>query len=136
MPAPVNIFKQRLRDGERLIGCWLDFADLNATEVMGTAGFDWLLIDGEHGPNDLRSLRNQLVALEASVSHPIVRVPIGEAWIIKQVLDIGAQTILVPMVESAEQARELVRACTYPPNGTRGVGGAGARSTRFSQITD
>jgi 4-hydroxy-2-oxoheptanedioate aldolase len=136
MPAPVNTFKQALADGERQIGCWLDLADATAAEIMGTAGFDWLVIDGEHGPNDLRSLRDQLMALEASPSHPVVRVPIGETWIIKQVLDIGAQTVLVPMVETAGQTRELVRACHYPPNGTRGVGGAGARATRFSSIPD
>lgn len=103
---------------------------------MGTAGFDWLLIDGEHGPNDLRSIRDQLIALETSPSQAIVRVPVGETWIVKQVLDAGAQTILVPMVESAAQAREMVRACTYPPSGTRGVGATPARASRFGAITD
>jgi 4-hydroxy-2-oxoheptanedioate aldolase len=136
MPAPINTFKQALADGKRQIGCWLCFADATATEVMGTAGFDWLVIDGEHAPNDIRSLRDQLVALEASPSHPVVRVPVGETWIIKQVLDAGAQTVLVPMVESADQARELVRACRYPPFGTRGVGASGARATRFGLVSD
>ncbi|MEX0348428.1 MAG: HpcH/HpaI aldolase/citrate lyase family protein [Paracoccaceae bacterium] len=136
MPAPKNTFKQALKDGKRQIGCWLSFAEEVTAEVMGTAGFDWLVIDGEHAANDIRSIRNQLMALEASASHPIVRVPVGEAWIIKQVLDAGAQTVLVPMVESAEQARELVRAVTYPPSGIRGVGAAAARATRFGEITD
>ena len=136
MSLPKNTFKRALADGKRQIGCWLSFADPAAAEIMGTCGFDWLVIDGEHGPNDIRSIRDQLMALSASDSHPVVRVPIGETWIIKQVLDAGAQTVLVPIVETAEQARELVRACKYPPYGTRGVGAAGSRATMFSSIPD
>lgn len=136
MPAPVNTFKQRLKAGERLIGCWMTLADIYSAEILGTAGFDWIVVDGEHSPNDIRSMRDQLIALEASDSHPVVRVPIGETRLIKQVLDIGAQTVLVPMVETAEQAKELVRACRYPPEGTRGVGASAARASRFSSIPD
>lgn len=136
MPVPTNTFKQALADGRRQIGCWMSFADGQAAEIMGTAGFDWLVLDGEHAPNDIRSIRDQLIALAASPSHPVVRVPIGETWMIKQVLDAGAQTVLVPMVESGDQARELVRACTYPPTGTRGVGAMGGRATMFGSIPD
>ncbi len=136
MSAPTNTFKQALAEGRRQIGCWMSFAEASVTEIMGTAGFDWLVVDGEHAPNDIRSIRDQLIALEASPSHPVVRVPIGETWLIKQVLDAGAQTVLVPMVDSAEQAEELVRACHYPPKGTRGVGAAGARATRFGSVPD
>ncbi|MGR3617770.1 MAG: HpcH/HpaI aldolase family protein [Paracoccaceae bacterium] len=136
MPAPTNTFKQALKRGERVIGCWMSFAEAPVAEVMGTAGFDWLVIDGEHGPNDIRSIRDQLIALHSSPSHPVVRVPVGETWIIKQVLDAGAQTVLVPIVESADQARELVRACTYPPLGTRGVGATAARATRFGSVSE
>ena len=136
MAAPINRFKQALKDGQRQIGCWCSFGEAVTTEVMGTAGFDWLVVDGEHAPNDIRSIRDQLVALATSPAEPVVRVPIGEAWIIKQVLDAGAQTVLVPMVETAEQAAELVRACHYPPHGTRGVGAAGARATRFGTTPD
>ncbi|KAE9632344.1 aldolase/citrate lyase family protein [Parasedimentitalea maritima] len=136
MAAPLNSFKQALAEGERQIGCWVGLADGYAAEIMGTAGFDWLVIDGEHAPNDIRSLRDQLIALQASDSHPVVRLPVGETWMVKQALDIGAQTILVPMVESAEQAAELVRACTYPPHGTRGVGAALARATQYSSVSD
>lgn len=136
MPAPVNTFKQRLARGERVIGCWAGFADPYATEVLGTAGFDWLVIDGEHAPNDLRSIMAQLVALKGSASHPVVRLPMGEAWAIKQVLDAGAQTLLIPMVDSADQARELVRAMRYPPHGIRGAGAALARASNFSGIPD
>lgn len=134
MPAPINRFKKALADGETLFGSWLSLADGFAAEIMGRAGFDWLLIDGEHAPNDLHAIRDQLIALEASPSHPVVRVPVGETWIIKRVLDLGAQTILVPIVETAEQARELVRACRYPPEGTRGVGYGVSRSGGFGQF--
>ncbi len=136
MPAPTNPFKAALKRGDVQIGCWMGLAAHNAAEMMGTAGFDWLVIDNEHSPNDLRSTRDSLMALEASDSHAVVRVPVGEAWIIKQMLDAGAQTIIVPMVESAEQARELVRAVQYPPNGIRGVGYSMTRSSKFSQIAD
>ncbi|WP_170430683.1 HpcH/HpaI aldolase family protein [Ruegeria arenilitoris] len=136
MAAPTNTFKQALIKGERLIGCWSSFAEPVAAEIMGTAGFDWLVIDGEHAPNDIRSLRDQLMALAASPSHPVVRVPVGDTALIKMVLDIGAQTILVPMVNSAEQARELVRACRYPPEGLRGVGAGAARATGYGSVTE
>ncbi len=136
MPAPINPFKKALSEGKTQFGCWLGLADTFSTELMGTAGFDWLVIDGEHAPNDLRSILAQLQVLEASGSHAVVRVPIGETYMIKQVLDAGAQTVLVPMVDSADQARQLVRDVTYPPQGDRGVGYALTRAARFSQITD
>ncbi|GLO73011.1 2-keto-3-deoxy-L-rhamnonate aldolase [Phaeobacter italicus] len=136
MPAPKNPFKQALTQGKRQIGCWMSFADGQIAEIMGTCGFDWLVIDGEHAPNDIRSIRDQLIALTASPSHPVVRVPVGETWMIKQVLDAGAQTVLVPIVESADQARELVRACHYPPKGVRGVGATAARATMFGSVSE
>lgn len=136
MSAPKNSFKQALKNGDRQIGCWSSFAEAIATEIMGTAGFDWLVIDGEHAPNDIRSIRDQLMALAASPSHPVVRVPVGETALIKMVLDIGAQNILVPMVESADQTRELVRACRYPPEGLRGVGAGAARATGYGSVAD
>lgn len=136
MPAPINPFKKALSAGETVFGCWVGLGDPFSAELMGTAGFDWLVIDGEHGPNDLRSILAQLQVLEASDSHPVVRVPVGETYLLKQVLDAGAQTVLVPMVESADQARQLVRDVTYPPHGDRGVGYALSRASRFSQIAD
>lgn len=136
MPAPINTFKKSLRAGETLFGCWLGLADSFAAELVGTAGFDWLVIDGEHAPNDLRSILAQLQVLEASRSQAVVRVSVGETYILKQVLDAGAQTVLVPMVDSADQARQLVRDVTYPPDGDRGVGYALTRAARFSQIAD
>ncbi|WP_170426162.1 HpcH/HpaI aldolase family protein [Ruegeria arenilitoris] len=136
MPVPTNGFKQALKQGKRQIGCWMSFAEAVTAEIMGTAGFDWLVIDGEHAPNDIRSIRDQLMALAASDSHPVVRVPVGDTALIKMVLDAGAQTVLVPMVESAEQARQLVRDCRYPPTGVRGVGAMASRATMYGTVTD
>lgn len=136
MPAPENTFKTALSSGQMLYGCWAGFADAYATEITASAGFDWLVIDGEHAPNDLRTIMAQLQVLDGKQSHPVVRLPMGEAWLIKQVLDAGAQTLLIPLVESAEQAQALVRAMRYPPHGIRGSGAALARASRFSDISD
>ncbi|MEO1796208.1 MAG: HpcH/HpaI aldolase/citrate lyase family protein [Pseudomonadota bacterium] len=129
MAAPKNEIKARLQRGERQIGCWLNLADPIAAEVAAQAGFDWLLIDAEHGPNDLRFILAQLQALG---SHPaVVRLPSGDPVAIKRVLDIGAQTLLIPMVESGEEAANLVAATRYPPAGRRGVASAIVRASRY-----
>ncbi len=127
MQTPPNLFKQQFTEAEARIGLWLGLADPYAAELCATAGFDWLLIDGEHGPNDLRSMLAALQAVAPYASHPVLRIPHGDATLIKQVLEIGATTLLVPMVDSADQARELVRATRYPPQGIRGVGSGLAR---------
>ncbi|AHL33911.1 2-keto-3-deoxy-L-rhamnonate aldolase [Pseudomonas brassicacearum] len=134
MDMPINTFKQRLRSGEAQIGLWLGLADAYCAELAANAGFDWLLIDGEHAPNDLRTLLGQLQAVAPYPSQPVIRPVVGDTALIKQVLDIGVQTLLVPMVESADQARELVRAIHYPPHGVRGVGSALARASRWNSI--
>lgn len=134
MQLPINTFKQRLQSGQPQIGLWLGLADAYCAELAANAGFDWLLLDGEHAPNDLRSLLAQLQAIAPYPAQPIIRPPIGDASPIKQLLDIGAQTLLVPMVESAEQAAGLVRAMRYPPAGIRGVGSALARASRWNSI--
>lgn len=136
MPAPHNPFKHAIAKGDLQLGCWLGLADPYIAEISAGAGFDWLLIDGEHAPNDLRSIVAQLQVLAARDSHAVVRPPIGETWIIKQLLDAGAQTLLIPMVESAAQAQDLVDAVTYPPHGVRGVGSALARASDFAAIGD
>lgn len=136
MPAPRNPFKAAISRGQMQLGCWLGLADPYVAEISASAGFDWLLIDAEHAPNDLRSIIAQMQVISASNSHSVVRPPIGEAWIIKRLLDAGAQSLLVPMVESAGQARELVDAITYPPHGIRGVGSALARASNFAAIPD
>lgn len=134
MDMPINHFKQRLKSGEVQIGLWLGLADAYCAELAANAGFDWLLIDGEHAPNDVRGMLGQLQAVAPYSSHPIIRPVTGGTALIKQVLDIGVQTLLVPMVESADQVRELVRAIHYPPQGIRGVGSALARASRWNSI--
>lgn len=136
MPAPVNPFKHAIAGGQLQLGCWLGLADPYIAEISAGAGFDWLLVDGEHAPNDLRSIVAQLQVIAARDSHAVVRPPIGETWIIKQLLDAGAQSLLIPMVETADQARALVDAVTYPPHGVRGVGSALARASDFAAIGD
>lgn len=136
MPAPENVLKRRLKAGEMVHGIWLGMADAYVAEIASTAGFDWLLIDGEHAPNDLRSTMAQLAVLEHGPSAAVVRLPDGDSVKIKQALDIGAQTLLIPMVDSAEQAAMLVAATRYPPQGFRGVGSSLARASRFSAIPD
>jgi 4-hydroxy-2-oxoheptanedioate aldolase len=111
-------------------------ADPYVAAMAARTGFDWLAIDAEHGPNDVRSILAQLQAMEGSTSNPVVRPPSGENWMIKQLLDIGAQNLLIPMVETPEQARQLVRSCRYPPAGRRGMGAGIARASRFNTITD
>jgi len=135
MPAPANSFKAALAAGKPQIGLWLALANAYTAEIAAGAGFDWLLIDGEHAPNDIRSMLAQLQAI-GSASHPVIRLPVGETWMVKQALDIGAQSLLIPMVESAEQARQLVRAVRYPPRGVRGVGASIARVSAFGRIPD
>jgi len=111
-------------------------ADPIAAELCANTGFDWLLLDGEHAPNDLRTLLAQLQAIAPYLSSPIVRPPVGDTVLIKQLLDIGTQTLLIPMVESAEQAQQLVRAVRYPPAGIRGVGASIARASRWNSVAD
>lgn len=136
MPAPINPFRAAILGGQRQVGLWLALADAYAAEIAALAGFDWLLIDGEHAPNDIRTILAQLQAIGPTGSHPVVRLPANESWIIKQVLDLGAQTLLAPVVESADQARAIVAATRYAPEGVRGIGAALARASRFNAIGD
>jgi 4-hydroxy-2-oxoheptanedioate aldolase len=136
MELPTNVFKQALHQGKQQIGLWVGLADAYVTELLATAGFDCLVIDAEHAPNDPRSVLPQLQAMAPYKVHPIVRPSCGKVELIKQYLDIGAQTLIIPMVESAEQAREMVAATRYPPRGVRGVGSAIARASRWNQIND
>ena len=140
LQTPTNRFKQALAQGSTQIGLWLGLADAYSAEILAGTGYDWLLIDGEHAPNDLRSMLHQLQAIASAASalppgapapHPIVRVPVGETALIKQVLDLGAQTVLVPMVDTPAQAQQLARAMRYPPDGVRGMGSPLARSSRW-----
>lgn len=134
MDMPLNSFKRALAAGDSQIGLFLGLADAYSAEVVAGAGFDWLLIDGEHGPNDLRSIIAQLQVLAGYPVRPVVRTVDHDPAKIKQLLDGGAQTLMVPMVESAAQAAALVRAMRYPPLGIRGVGTALARAARWNGV--
>jgi 4-hydroxy-2-oxoheptanedioate aldolase len=124
-------FKDRLNKGRVLLGLWQALANPYTAEICAGAGYDWLLFDGEHAPNTLQTLLAQLQAVAPYEVEPIARVPVGDPAIIKQYLDIGFRTLLVPMVESAEQARRLVAATRFPPRGTRGVASATSRASGF-----
>jgi 2-dehydro-3-deoxyglucarate aldolase len=116
-----NQFRQDVIAGKRLIGCWCALGSLVATEILGLAGFDWLLLDSEHGPNDVLSLVPQLLALKGSRSAPVVRPQWNDGVVVKRLLDIGFFNFLFPYVQSADEARRAVASTRYPPEGTRGV---------------
>ncbi|MPW20533.1 4-hydroxy-2-oxoheptanedioate aldolase [Paraburkholderia sp. CNPSo 3157] len=131
-----NRFKRALAQGKPQFGLWAALADAYVVELLATAGFDWLLIDNEHAPNNVRSTLAQLQAVSAYRSHPVVRPVKSDAAMIKQLLDIGAQTLLLPMIDTEEQAKAAVAATRYPPQGVRGVGSALARASRWNRVPD
>lgn len=132
----MNTFKQALAARQAQVGLWLSLANAYSAEACATTGFQWLLIDGEHAPNDVRSVLAQLQAVAPYGAQPVVRAVEGSTALIKQLLDIGVQNLLVPMVDTAEQARALVAATRYPPEGVRGVGAAVARASRWGARRD
>lgn len=119
-----------------LAGIWVCSGSPLVAEICAGSGLDWVLFDMEHAPNGLESVLAQLQAVAAYPVTPVVRVPSADAVVIKQVLDLGAQNILVPMVSSAEEAQAAVRAVRYPPRGIRGVGSALGRSARWNRVDD
>jgi 4-hydroxy-2-oxoheptanedioate aldolase len=135
MELPQNPFKRALKAGKPQIGLWSSLSSNYSVEVIAGAGFDWILLDCEHSPNDLESLLAQLQAAAPYPGHPIVRVPWNDMVNIKRVLDVGAQSLLIPYVSSAEEARSAVSFTRYPPAGVRGVAGT-TRATRFGRVKD
>ena len=135
MPAPKNTFKQALKDGKKLIGFWMSLGNPYTAEACACAGYDFLTFDGEHAPIDVPIFLSMLQAVAPYRTPVVVRPPVGETYMIKQLLDMGAQNILIPIVETAEQAKRLVEAVRYPPRGVRGVAGA-TRAARFGTTTD
>jgi 4-hydroxy-2-oxoheptanedioate aldolase len=135
MDLPQNPFKRALRAGKPQIGLWSSLSSNYSVEVIAGAGFDWILLDCEHSPNDLESLLTQLQAAAPYPSHPVVRVPWNDMVNMKRVLDVGAQSLLVPYVSTAEEARSAVAYTRYPPAGVRGVAGT-TRATRFGRVKD
>jgi 4-hydroxy-2-oxoheptanedioate aldolase len=133
--VPANSFKRALKAGKPQIGLWCSLSSHFAVEVVAGSGFDWLLLDTEHSPNELPMVLSQLQAAAPYPTHPVVRVPWNDMVTIKRYLDIGAQTILIPYVQSEEEARNAVAYTRYPPEGLRGVAGT-TRATRFGRVKD
>ena len=133
MDLPQNRFKRALQAGRPQIGLWSSLSSNYTVEVIAGAGFDWLLLDCEHSPNDLESLLTQLQAAAPYPAHPVVRVPWNDMVTIKRVLDIGAQSLLVPYVSTPLEARSAVSFTRYPPAGARGVAGT-TRASRFGRV--
>ncbi|OGB47366.1 MAG: 2,4-dihydroxyhept-2-ene-1,7-dioic acid aldolase [Burkholderiales bacterium RIFCSPLOWO2_12_67_14] len=137
MKIPQNTFRDALKAGKPQIGCWVGFASPDVAEALAGCGFDWLLIDGEHAPNDPRTVLDQLRAVAPySATHPVVRAVEANVALVKQYLDVGAQTLLIPMVDTTEQAALMVKAMRYAPDGIRGMGAALARASRCNQVDD
>jgi 4-hydroxy-2-oxoheptanedioate aldolase len=135
MDLPRNAFKHALAAGTPQIGLWLSLSSNYSAEVCAGSGFDWLLIDTEHSPNEIDMVLGQLQAVAPYPSHPVVRVAWNDAVIVKRTLDVGAQTLLFPFVQNAAEAAQAVAATRYPPRGIRGVAGT-TRATRFGRVKD
>ena len=133
--AVPNSFRQRLIAGERLIGCWCSMASPIVAEVLGLAGFDWVVIDGEHAPNEISTFIPQLTAMKDSVSAPVVRPQWNDTVLIKRLLDIGFYNFVIPYVEGEADAKRAVAATRYPPQGVRGVSLV-HRGSKFGTIKD
>jgi 4-hydroxy-2-oxoheptanedioate aldolase len=118
---PRNLFKTALRNGQQQIGLWSGLCSNIATEIIAGAGFDWIVIDTEHAPNEVPGLLSQLQAMSNGTAEPVVRCAWNDAVLIKRILDVGARSLLVPFVQNAEEARRAVAATRYPPLGIRGV---------------
>ena len=136
MQTPENLLKTALATGQVQYGIWLSTGSAQLAEMAGLAGFDWCLIDAEHGPNAPTGLIPQLQALAATGASPVVRIASAEVWMVKQVLDQGCQTVLVPMVDDAATAALMARAMRYPPDGIRGMGASSARASGYGSIPD
>jgi 4-hydroxy-2-oxoheptanedioate aldolase len=135
MDLPQNTFKRALRAGKPQIGLWSSLSSSYTVEVIAGAGFDWILLDSEHSPADIENLLTQLQAAAAYPTHAVVRVPWNDMVAIKRVLDVGAQSLLVPYVSTAAEAQSAVSFTRYPPAGVRGVAGT-TRASRFGRVKD
>src|SRR5437667_2490215 len=135
MDLPQTGFKRALVSGRPQIGLWSSLSSNYSVEVIAGAGFDWILLDTEHSPSDLESVLTQLQAAAPYPTHPVVRVPWNDMVTIKRMLDIGAQSLLVPYVSTPAEAKQAVSYTRYPPAGVRGVAGT-TRATRFGRIKD
>jgi 4-hydroxy-2-oxoheptanedioate aldolase len=128
-----NAFKQALREGKLQIGLWSSLCSNIAAELISESGFDWILLDTEHSPNEIPDLLSQLHAVQRGTATPIVRPSWNDTVMVKRILDIGAQALLFPYVQSPEEARRAVAATRYPPQGVRGVTVVG-RASRYGRV--
>jgi 4-hydroxy-2-oxoheptanedioate aldolase len=135
MELPTNRFKRALAQGKTQIGLWSSLCSPVVAEAIAYSGYDWILIDSEHAPNEPAGVMAQLQAMAPGSASPIVRPAWNDPVLLKRLLDIGAQSFLIPFVQSAEEARRAVAATRYPPQGIRGVA-ACHRANRFGRVTD
>jgi 4-hydroxy-2-oxoheptanedioate aldolase len=135
MQNPKNNLKRALREGKQQVGLWATLSSNYTAEVIAGAGFDWILIDTEHSPADLESVLGQLQAIAPYPTTPVVRLPWNDMVMVKRFLDIGAQSLLIPQVNTAKEAADAVAFTRYPTQGMRGVAGS-MRATRFGRIKD
>ncbi|WP_353150847.1 4-hydroxy-2-oxoheptanedioate aldolase [Pollutimonas bauzanensis] len=133
MQLPINRFKRAILAGQHQLGLWVSLASPYSAEIVAGSGFDWLVLDTEHSPNDVSSILGQLQATAAYPVSPIVRPSWNDPIQQKRYLDIGAQTLLIPYVQNAEEAAQAVAGMRYPPNGMRGVGGT-MRASGFGRL--
>jgi 4-hydroxy-2-oxoheptanedioate aldolase len=135
MELPVNSFKRAIKAGQQQIGLWSSLSSHISVEILAGSGFDWLLLDTEHAPNELPMVYSQLQAAVGGTAHPIVRPPWNDTVAIKRFLDAGVQTFLIPYVQTVEEARQAVAATRYPPKGVRGFASA-SRASRYGRVKD
>lgn len=135
MNLPPNLFKQAIAEGRLQIGLWCALASNIGAEVIGDAGFDWILLDTEHAANEVAGLLPQLQAMARSTATPIARPAWNDPVLIKRIMDLGVHTLLIPWVQNAEEARHAVAATRYAPDGIRGSA-AGVRASRYGRIRD
>jgi 4-hydroxy-2-oxoheptanedioate aldolase len=133
MDLPVNAFKHAIARGQRQIGLWSGLGSATGAEIIGGSGFDWIVIDTEHAPNDLASVIEQLRAMALGTAAPVVRPAWNDRVLMKRYLDAGAQTLLIPFVQTADEAAHAVASMRYPPRGQRGVG-LSHRANRFGRV--
>ena len=135
MDMPTNPFKRALKAGQLQVGLWSSLSSHVTVEVIAGSGFDWILLDTEHSPNELPMVHSQLQAAVSGTAHPVVRPPWNDTVVIKRFLDIGVQSFLIPYVQNEAEARAAVAATRYPPQGVRGVATA-SRASRFGRVKD
>ena len=126
-----NLLRKKLQNGEKLLGPWHQIPEPTITEILCLCGFDFLLVDNEHGPGDVRTVANQLRAANGSDTTLVVRIPWNDPVMIKKLLDVGVEALMVPMIENAVEAQAVVSAVKYPPHGIRGIGHTDARASEY-----